>query len=784
MLTLCMAVTMIPANTHGAVNGSDQSTSSNARLVNTEIDNAVRYQTRNDSDVRFIAYVDELSAYESVSFVLTINGKDSKELVCSTAYTGLLASGIVRTTEDIYGVDGYFVAYVVNGYISRYAGQEVTVNVIYKTKAGETYTDARTLTIGSADDVQKGQLTYANGYDWTNGASNIYAYASSNAIATPATLNGQSVGFMGWWYGVVLEYSEESSTWKVVVSDFTMDGTNQAESTTLGSNRIIISFHDTAATSHADSYNFFKQYAVVGAEFVLNGSYSTIQNTGALSGVYFTVAPPNGQTPIEPDDSGNTGGSGDSGSTDTPSGGNDGDEDSAMLTYANAYAWTDSDPLANHIYVYASATSTATAASINGQTFLGALYGIVLEYNSTSEKWKVVTTDFDPTDGVNAAESATLGSNRIAIIFHSNAQNGVPNSYSFLMNNATVGAEFYINKSITSLQGASGAIANTIISLTPIEDDTTTTEPEDPVIGTVSSTIATYNSTGSCTASSGDTDGLSAVLYAPSSATGISTFLNLGAVHTTLYTAPASLELQQMGSGIVTDKDIDNAYLYLCMNSDNWSGDYGVIKRLGDADWEIVTNDYYYSSWRWNAYSYPETSGVTVSYDDDYLYWKHNIVDGRAALYIKNSEYVDDLQMNMMISSGTMTFTIKIGGQTVFSVSDTASFSNIKLGRAASVTNSNSITYGSSNYLYQIASSLKGKTPTELTNVQFYDTYYYTSSGYNKLTLSAGSLWLYPNISSSAQGLRTNKNGDPIVTCQEVYLEDGRIMDIINIQNY
>ena len=763
-LIICMALTLIPANAQGAVTTN----SSNARLVNTEMDDVVRYQVRSESDVRFIAYVDNLSAYESVSFVLTINGVDSRELVCTRAYSGLIASGTTKTAKDIYGVEGYFVTYVINGYMGRYAGEEIKVSVIYKTKSGEDITKTRTLTIGSVDDVEKGYVTYASGYDWTNTANHIYAFASANATATPASLHGQSVGFMGWWYGIVLEYQSETATWKVVVADTTMDGTNQAESATLGSNRIAISFHDTAATSQAESYNFFKEHAVVGTEFILTGNLSSIQTTGTLTDIYFTVAPPNGATPIEPDDSGSS------------VGGNDGEEGTAMLTYANAYAWTDSDPLANHIYVYASSSATATAASINGQTFLGSLYGIVLEYNSTSGKWTVVATDFDVSDGVNTAESATLGSNRIAIIFHRYAEDGVPNSYEFLVENAYVGTEFYINRSISILQGVSGAINNTIISLTPIEEETTE-EPEDPVVGNVSSTITSYNSTGSCTASSGDTDGLSAVLYAPSNATGISTFLNLGAVHTTLYTNEEALAKQSIGSGTTTDKDVDNAYLYLCMNSTNWSGDYGLIKRLGDADWEIVTSDYYYNTWRWNAYSW--STDVTTSYDLDYVYWKYNVMDGRTALYIKNSEYVDDLQMNMIISNGTLTFSINIDGKQVFSVSDTATFSNLKLGRAASVTNSNTTSYGSSNYLYQIASSAAGKTPTEVTNVQFYDSYYYTSTGYNKLTISAGTLWLYPNRSSNA-GYTSNKSGSPIVTCQEVYLDDGRIMDIINIQNY
>ena len=70
-----------------------------------------------------------------------------------------------------------------------------------------------------------------------------------------------------------------------------------------------------------------------------------------------------------------------------------------------------------------------------------------------------------------------------------------------------------------------------------------------------------------------------------------------------------------------------------------------------------------------------------------------------------------------------------------------------------------------------------------MTNVQYYDTYYYTSRGSSQLTLSVGTLWLYPNRSSNA-GYKVNAEGDPIVTCEEVYLTDGRIMDIINIKNY
>ena len=110
-------------------------------------------------------------------------------------------------------------------------------------------------------------------------------------------------------------------------------------------------------------------------------------------------------------------------------------------------------------------------------------------------------------------------------------------------------------------------------------------------------------------------------------------------------------------------------------------------------------------------------------------------------------------------------------------------YSNGIFGRAASITNSGETTYEYANYLYQISGSLNGRTPAALSNVQYYDTYYYTTSGYNKLTITSGNLWIYPNASSSA-GYLTTGAGNPIVSCKEVTLSNGVIMDIINIKNW
>jgi hypothetical protein len=105
------------------------------------------YQKRDNSDVRLIAYVDDLTAYSSVSFTLTINGRESKALECTTAYAGLYSNGVLKTTKDIYGEDGYFVTYTINDYIEAFGGQEVTITATYTTVTGETITDVRTVTI-------------------------------------------------------------------------------------------------------------------------------------------------------------------------------------------------------------------------------------------------------------------------------------------------------------------------------------------------------------------------------------------------------------------------------------------------------------------------------------------------------------------------------------------------------------------------------------------------------------------------------------------------------------
>ncbi len=462
------------------------------------------------------------------------------------------------------------------------------------------------------------------------------------------------------------------------------------------------------------------------------------------------------------------------------------------ITSVNYYQWVDSAPQQNHIYAYATTNSSQTPQSTfhAGYNLFASGNGIVFQYNSSTGKYKAITVDFDTTDGVNAAESQALTSGILVVLFGEEAATGQADAYNFFKENVTVGTELYLSTELSYIQysqGATGSVKNLYMSLTPVEkqqSSATTPTISDTSVGTIASTVGTYTSQGSSTASSGDTDGLSCVLYAPQNNTvGISTYVNLSAINTELYTNDEALEKQSLGIGTPSNTDIDNAYMYLCLNSTNWSGDFGLIKRLGDADWEICTSEYYYNNWRWNAYSYASESGVDVYYNPDYVYSMFNVMDGREAYYIKDCYAIKDLQMSLIYSSGTLTYKLTVGGETIFSVSDTGTVSSAKFGRAASITNSSPTTYETSNYLYQLSSTLNGRTPAELSNVQFYDTYYYTSSGYDRLTVSAGSLWIYPSSTSSA-GYLVNAAGDPIVSCQEVILSDGRYMDIIDIQNY
>ena len=114
--------------------------------VTDRVDAPIYYQTNGD-DLRLIAYVNDYTQYSKVTFTMDFGAGESRELVCRTAYSGLYANGKVYTTKDIYGVDGYFVAFVITEYIGEYGGEEVTFTARYTTVDGNTVVEDRTLII-------------------------------------------------------------------------------------------------------------------------------------------------------------------------------------------------------------------------------------------------------------------------------------------------------------------------------------------------------------------------------------------------------------------------------------------------------------------------------------------------------------------------------------------------------------------------------------------------------------------------------------------------------------
>ena len=273
---------------------------------------AIKAQKNNStSDIRLIAYVDKLELYSKVAFTLTIGDRVSKSLECKTAYSTLYTNTQPVTTQQIYdGKDGYFVTHTVKGFFDNIeAGQEVTITVTYTKVTGETFSCERTIQFGTPVEpeepvvpdepvvIETASLPYANAYDWTNLSNQIYVFASSDATATPASLIGQGEGFMGWWTGIVLEYNATNETW-VVTSVNTPDGTNEAESETLGDNKMVIIFHSDAATGQPETYNFLTKYAVLGAELYLSGNFSRVQSaSGSLSGIALATGKVESTTP-------------------------------------------------------------------------------------------------------------------------------------------------------------------------------------------------------------------------------------------------------------------------------------------------------------------------------------------------------------------------------------------------------------------------------------------------------------------------------------------------------
>ena len=115
----------------------------------------IKYQTRVNenglTDIRFVAFVDDYTQYQSVSFKITLtsSGK-SGTAECKDVYTAVYAGGTKYKTDDIYSVEGYFAAFKLTNNTEADLAEEMTVLVTWTDLEGNTRTSERTITISEA----------------------------------------------------------------------------------------------------------------------------------------------------------------------------------------------------------------------------------------------------------------------------------------------------------------------------------------------------------------------------------------------------------------------------------------------------------------------------------------------------------------------------------------------------------------------------------------------------------------------------------------------------------
>lgn len=113
--------------------------------------NEIKCQKRtNDNgltDIRFVAYVDDYTQYKSVKFKITLteSGK-SGTYTCKNAYWAVDELGIMRTTDYLYSVDGYFAAFKLFNNTDAQLAEELEVEVTWTDLQGNTKKATRTFT--------------------------------------------------------------------------------------------------------------------------------------------------------------------------------------------------------------------------------------------------------------------------------------------------------------------------------------------------------------------------------------------------------------------------------------------------------------------------------------------------------------------------------------------------------------------------------------------------------------------------------------------------------------
>lgn len=298
-------------------------------------------------------------------------------------------------------------------------------------------------------DEAKGEINFANNYDWTGQSSNIYAFASASTDASIATLTGQGAGTFQWSTFIVLERNEDYNY--VVTAIHPAAQGNTADATPLGEGKIIIMIHSDAAAAHQASYDFFMSLQVNDVLAASTYWENFAGATGVQTALSFTKATAGSVGPKAPTQ--------------------------GALNIANGVG--DDTTAGTLIAVIVPNDANATLSTLTAGTPFPDLpywYSFVVEKDATKGTWVVTASDLVAADGANACKDVALGEGKMLIAFHDAAAD--TESFTFFKASATVGREYYL---VGEIPAAGGALDGVYLSLEkPADPEPENPNPEEP----------------------------------------------------------------------------------------------------------------------------------------------------------------------------------------------------------------------------------------------------------------------------------------------------------------
>ena len=300
----------------------------------------------------------------------------------------------------------------------------------------------------------KGEVTFANDYDWDNTGKGIYVFASANAEDYAAKLcPGQPADFFQWNHTIVLERNKD---YNYVVKSTTpgCEG-NTADRAPLGVGRLVISFNgpEGAEAAHPESYAFFmslKEGDVVTPSHYWE-AFATASGATSFS---FTMAKSGSKGPKAPT----------KGAINVVNG-------------RGTIAMGDGASYATDIIAVATKDSSKVAAQIIGSKLN--YWNSILVEKTENDTWKVIGVDTNPTDNYCSLDGEKLGEGRILIAIHAGVAD--KDSAAFFLGTAQIGQEYYLigeipAEDITSFEDGgttlSGVYFTTVKPGTEVEEET------------------------------------------------------------------------------------------------------------------------------------------------------------------------------------------------------------------------------------------------------------------------------------------------------------------------